>query len=101
MGIPIWPTSPGNWGGSTSPMGSYSATGTVTGAVVTLGVGWWKVWTGAHNTVTEVAVSGTTTVTSIPASSQGVVFSDGTATIVNDSTGGTAAHYAQILGGGP
>ena len=99
MSIPIWPTSPGNWGGGTSPFGSYSATGTTLSTTVTLGTGWWFVINGAHNTVQVVPVSGTTTATAVAASAAGFVFSDGATTlIVNDGTGGTAAHYAQILG---
>lgn len=94
----IIPSVPGNWGGEASPYGSYTTTGTVTGAAVTLSPpGWYWIKTGAHNTVQSTAVSGTTTVTLLPASTTGTVYSDGTSTIVNDSTGGTAANYAKIL----
>lgn len=99
--IPIVPSAGlVNWGTTDSIYGSYTATGTVTGATVTLGPGWWAVFTGAHNTVQGVVTSGTTTATFVGASSSGIVPSDGNSTIiVNDSTGGTAAHYAQLLGG--
>lgn len=103
MGIAIWPSEGAiGWGTQGSPFGSYTATGTVTGAAVTLGAGWWAVFTGAHNTVIGNYNPGTSTATFIAASGNGIVFSDGaTVVILNDSTGGTAAHYAQILGGGP
>lgn len=103
MAIPIWPSiGLVAWGNVDSPWGSYTATGTVTGATLTLAAGWWAVFTGAHNTCQGVVSSGTTTATMVAASGAGIVFSDGASTIiVNDSTGGTAAHYAQILGGGP
>lgn len=99
MVVPMFPSPPGNWGGETSPWGSYSATGTVTSAAVTLGaVGWYQVVTGAHNTVQAIPVVGTTTITLCPASSSEFIYSDGAVLIINDGTGGTAAHYAQLLG---
>lgn len=94
----ILSTVPGVWGGETSPYGSYLATGTVTGATVTLGAGWWFVTTGAHNTVVHSYNPGTASVTAIAASGAAMVFADGSNTvIINDSTGGTAAHYAKLL----
>jgi len=101
MGIPIWPSAGVvAWGSENSPYGTYFTTGTVTSAAVTLAAGWWWVLTGAHNTV-QAKPDATNAVTILAVSSRGNVFSDGTFTIVNDSTGGTAANYAQILGGGP
>lgn len=89
---------PGGWGEESSPYGSYTATGTVTGAAVTLGAGWWFVATGAHNNVIHSYNPGTASVTAIGTSSAGMVFSDGVnTTITNDTTGGTAAHYAKLL----
>lgn len=103
MGVPIWPAAGlFAWGYQGAPWSSYKATGTVTGATVTLDAGWWMVVNGAHNTCQGVVSSGTTTATFIAASKAGLVFSDGNSTIiVNDSTGGTAASYAKIHGVGP
>lgn len=103
MAVPIIPDAGlVTFGTTDSVFGSYTATGTVTSATVTLAPGWWGVLTGAHNTAQYVVNSGTTTVTAVAASGFGHVYSDGnSAIIVNDSTGGTAAHYFQILGGGP
>ena len=101
MGIPIWPSAGlVAFGTENSPWGTYFTTGTVTSAVVTLAAGWWWVLTGAHNVVT-FKPDATNAVTVLAVSSRGIVFSDGNMQIVNDGTGGTAANYAQILGGGP
>lgn len=102
MGVPIVPGVSATFGSEASVFGSYTATGTVTSATLTLAPGWWGVLTGAHNTAQYVPSGGTTTVTAVAASGFGHIYSDGyTAQIVNDSTGGTAAHYFQLLGGGP
>ena len=74
MAIPIWPSvGLQTWGNTESPWGTYTATGTVTSASVTLAAGWWEVFTGAHNLVLGIVNSGTTTVTMVPVSGAGVV----------------------------
>jgi hypothetical protein len=94
----ILSTVPSTWGSEASPWGSYTATGTVTAGAVTLGAGWWFVICGAHNTVQQIYNPGTASASAIAASGAGMVFSDGTNTVIlNDSTGGTAAHYAKLL----
>lgn len=103
MGVPIVPSAGAvAWGSEASIWGAPLTSGTVTSAVVTLAPGWWLVKTGAHNTVVGVASAGTTTFTFGAASTTTIVPSDGATTlIINDGTGGTAANYAQLLGGMP
>lgn len=71
------------WGsGEGVPWGSYLASGTVTGAAVTLGVGWWFVLCGAHNTVQHNYNPGTSSAAAVAASGAGMVFSDGATTVI-------------------
>lgn len=97
----MFPTSPGTYGGTTSPFGTENVTNsnsTATRAALSP-PGFWMVTTGAHNTVRYSPDSLNTFRTLIAASSAGVVWSDGySVDIYTDATGGTSARYTQILG---
>lgn len=100
MPIQVFPPSPGNFGSSTSPVGTeQSSTTTATASLVLSPPGFYMVQTGAHNTVRYSPDSGNTRRQLIGTGAGGVVWSDGqNVDIYNDATGGTVAHYAQILG---
>ncbi len=105
MTVAIWPSGSqvavGYPGAGTNPIGARTATATTANASLTLPAGWFYIVTGAHNTVT-LTYAASTIDTILPVSSAGLIFSDGqNFAILNDGTGGTAAHYYQLAGGGP
>lgn len=99
MPLPIFPTTALNFGSSGSPFGSETTASSATTRTLTLGVGWWMIQTGAHNTVYYTPDSGTTKRTFINVSSGGLAWSDGNSiAILSDSTGDSSTRYVSIIG---
>ena len=88
-----------SFGDSGCPFGARTATVTTLSVSTVIPVGWWLCETAAHTTVEASYDGGTTYVTVVAASGAGFVYSDGyNVQFTNDSTGGTAGHYSQVLG---
>lgn len=99
MPLPIVSGSPGSFGTETSPFGLENTSTSTTSTSTALGVGWWMVQTGAHHTVAYSPDNGTTKRTLIPASSGGLIWSDGVNLfVVADSTGDTSTRWASVTG---
>lgn len=97
--LPIFPTTQVAFGSESSVFGLENTASSATSRTITLGVGWWMVQTGAHNTAFYTPDSGTTKRTLIPVSAGGVVWSDGNNVgLVSDATGDSLTRYTQILG---
>jgi hypothetical protein len=100
MPLEIFPSSPGTFGGTTSPVATeQTTTSKATFSTVLTPPGLYMIINGGHNTARYSPDSGVTRRTVIAASSGGLIWSDGqNMDIYNDATGGSTSNYALILG---
>jgi len=90
-----------NFGAVGSPFGARTAVTVGIATSVTIPTGFQYVETDAHTTVYFTPDQGTTKITVVPASSAGLIWSDGYGAVafLGDGTGGTG-HRSAVLGAG-